>query len=122
MAFEGSQPLKWSFEASADLSAKQYCFVKLGTDGKIAAATATTDAIIGVLQNKPTSGQMGEVVILGITKISADATLDESDGIHTSADSQAALDNTGTALGIVLKGAAAGELATAVVNCTVKGL
>ena len=45
------------FTASADLSAKQYYFVKLSSETKVTVCSAVTDKPIGVLQNKPASGE-----------------------------------------------------------------
>lgn len=68
-----------SIEASADLSALQFTAVKMGTGRKIASATAATDTIIGVLMNKPVSGQPGEVAIAGIAKGIAGGTIAAGD-------------------------------------------
>jgi hypothetical protein len=51
-----------SFLAGADLSAKQYTVVKHGTNKEtIVNSSAATDKHIGVLQNKPKSGQEASV-------------------------------------------------------------
>jgi hypothetical protein len=128
MAVEGPQPVKWSFVAGADLSAKQYYFVKSnGTDNQVIVCAAATDVPIGVLQNAPASGGVAEVCIAGITKVSSDAALTAGNRIGTSADGQAGAKTAGTdtteyAVGIVIigTGAAAG-LATAVINCAGAG-
>lgn len=60
--------------AGADLSAKQYTFVKMSGTGVVSAAAAT-DVVIGVLQNTPTSGQAAEVAVSGITKLKASAAI-----------------------------------------------
>ena len=54
--------------AAADLSAKQFYFVKIDTSGQAALAATTGEAVIGVLQNKPTQGQAAQVMVQGITK------------------------------------------------------
>lgn len=123
MAYKGSQPLKISLEAAADLSSKQYYFVKVDTSGKAAVCSAVTDKPIGVLQNKPTSGQAAEIVVVGVTKVSADGTLDEGDLVGTSADGQGAAyvagtDTTKYVVGTAIAPAgAAGVITTVVVNC-----
>jgi hypothetical protein len=54
--------------ASADLSASQFCFVVVNSNGQLAAPSAGGDAD-GILQDKPNAqGQIGEVGILGISK------------------------------------------------------
>lgn len=123
MAWEGPQPIKLpAFKAGADLSAKQYYFVKLSAADTVTVCAATTDKPIGVLQNKPTSGQTAEICCVGVTKVSGDADLALGDSIGTSADGQAAAytvaDTTKYIVGTVLQdNAAAGGLVTAVINC-----
>jgi hypothetical protein len=59
-------------EVSADLSSKQYCFMKLGTDGRVTYSTATTDKIVGVLQDDPdAAGKGGNVMVDGCSKMIA---------------------------------------------------
>jgi hypothetical protein len=84
-----------SWPAAADLSAKQFYFMEL-TSGEVNACNADTDIPIGVLQNKPTAGQSAEVVVLGSTKICADAAITEGALIGTSADGQAEAKVIGT--------------------------
>lgn len=75
MAFEyvDSQS-KISLAAGADLSAKQYTFVKMSGTGVVGAAAAT-DVPVGVLQNAPTSGKTAEVSVDGIVKLKASAAI-----------------------------------------------
>ena len=54
--------------AAADLSAKQYYFVAVDTDGK-AALTGDDGNPIGVLQNKPAAGEAATICIDGVTKV-----------------------------------------------------
>ena len=68
-----------------DLSAKQYHAVKLSTDtaGAVIALAATTDAVIGVLQNAPDAANERPIVaaegistmVAGTSTITAGATL-----------------------------------------------
>jgi len=123
MAYKASQPLKITLEAAADLSAKQYYFVKVDSNGKAAVCAAATDVPIGVLQNDPTAGQTAEIVVGGVTKISSDAALNEGDLIGTSADGQAdaktpGTDTTNYVVGQMMTATgAAGVIGTALVNC-----
>lgn len=110
-------------KAAADLSAKQFYFVKLTAAGQVNVCSAATDKPIGVLQNDPTSGQAAEVMAIGITKVSSDAALSRHDLIGTSGDGQADAKTPGTDTTeyicgqvIVASGAAAG-LAVAIINC-----
>lgn len=65
--------LTLSFEAGADLSAKQYTAVKLdtATAWKVAAC-GSNEAGIGILQGTPVSGGTAEVDIEGITRWKVD--------------------------------------------------
>lgn len=124
MAFEGPQPVRLpGFTAAADLSGKQFHFVKLSGAGQVTACSAATDVPVGVLQNKPTAGQAAEVVVVGVTKVSSDAALARGDLIGTSADGQAdkkvpGTDTTEYVVGqVITASGAAGGLATALVNC-----
>lgn len=111
------------FTASADLSGKQFYFVKLSGAGTVTVCAAATDVPIGVLQNKPTSGQAAEVMMLGISKVSSDAALSRGNLIGTSGDGQADAKTPGTdtteyIAGQVISGSnSAGGLATAAINC-----
>ena len=55
--------------ASADLSASQFCFVVVNANGQLALPAAGGDAE-GILQDKPNgAGVVGEVGILGVSKL-----------------------------------------------------
>ena len=62
-----------AFVAGADLTAKQYHFVKPGSVvGEVNLATGGSDtAPIGVLQNSPSTGQEARVRVFGFTKVYA---------------------------------------------------
>jgi hypothetical protein len=123
MATQSAQPFKTTLEAAADLSAKQFHFVKLDSNGKAALCAAVTDIPCGVLQNKPTAGQAATIVVMGETKISSDAALNEGDLIGTSADAQAdakvaGVDTTNYVVGQMKTATGgAGVIGTALVNC-----
>ena len=57
-----------SLVAASDLSGKQYYFVSVDTDGKVG-LTGDDGNPIGVLQNKPESGQAATIAIAGVTKL-----------------------------------------------------
>ena len=67
MAFESSKTLI-TLEAAADLSAKQYYFVAVYSNGK-AALTGDDGNPIGVLQNKPAAGEAATICTAGVTKV-----------------------------------------------------
>ncbi len=70
MATEAQQPLKITLEAHGDLSAAQYCFVKVESGGQVVICSAATDEPIGVLQNNPNAqGKACEIVVVGLTKV-----------------------------------------------------
>lgn len=96
MAFEGAQPLKVSIPVSAALAQAiynesfaggapaQYTFVIQNASGYLDLVANNTDVIIGVLQNKPcipanttsqVAGAVGEVVVVGQTKVVAGGTI-----------------------------------------------
>jgi hypothetical protein len=109
--------------AAADLSSKQYYFVKLASATTVNVCTATTDRAIGILQNDPTSGQSAVVRIFGISKVVADGTIAFNNVIGTSADSQAdaivpGTDTSVTTLGVAIQAASAGETFTMFLNPT----
>jgi hypothetical protein len=121
MAFEFSNySVKITRVASGDLSASQYRFVKLSTTDLVVVCSSATDIPIGVLQNAPTSGQEAEILIIGGTKVEAGEALAIGDALGIVANGRGAAANTTTeyTLGTVLSTtAAAGEYATAVINC-----
>jgi hypothetical protein len=123
MAYEISNySVKVTLVAAADLSAKQYTFVKLDGSGLAAAAAAATDVPIGVLQNAPLAGQEAEVLVVGGTKIVAGAAIGEGVQIGTGATGKAVAlavtDTTKFVVGTLLtESAADGNVVTAVINC-----
>lgn len=131
MATEASQPLKISLEASADLSASQYCFVKQDTNGRAAVAAAASDAVIGILQNKPKAlGQMAEVVVVGVSKVVSSGTIAVAAAIGTDSTGKAQsvtptglggsyVQGTKLAVGYLKQtsAAATSDVCTVVVNC-----
>jgi hypothetical protein len=128
MAYEISNySVKVTLVAAADLSSKQYTFVKLDSSGLAAAASGATDIPIGVLQNAPTAGQEAEVLVVGGTKIVAGAALGEGALIGTGATGKAVAlvagtDTTKYVVGTILtESAADGNIVTAVINCANPG-
>ena len=124
MAYEISNySIKITLPAAADLSAKQYYFVKIDSSGNAALCAAATDKPIGVLQNTPTSGQSAEVLVSGGTKIVASASIDEGVLIGTASTGKAdakvpGTDTTEYVVGsVILASGADGDLLTAVINC-----
>lgn len=73
----------YSVDAAADLSAKQFTFVKATTSGTVDTITTTGNDALGVLQNKPTSGQAATVAYAGKVKVIAGATVTAGDLIQS---------------------------------------
>lgn len=67
MALENNIGYDFTLDAGADLSAKQYQAVVVNSSGQAVLAGAGAQAI-GVLQNKPTSGQGASIRVMGVTK------------------------------------------------------
>jgi len=92
MATYGSYTSIPGLLAGANLSAKQYCPVKLATTaGEVVQATATTDVIIGILQNDPADGEPADVAVLGVAKAYM-GTSNAAIGEFMSANSTGAID------------------------------
>ena len=123
MAYESVGTDLGFFTAAADLSAKQYYFVKLASSTTVNVCAAVTDKPIGILQNKPESGEQAVVRVFGVSKVSADATLAAGDVIGTSADGQAqpitlGSETTVHVCGQAIEAGSAGETLTAFSNVT----
>jgi hypothetical protein len=123
MAFEGKQIQDGTRLSGADLSAKQFYFVKLDTDGTVILPTAVGDLPYGVLQNNPASGEEAVVCLFGVTKIVADADISTpGTPIGTSADGQADAKVPGTDTAeyycgqVIAGGGAAGAIGTAFIH------
>lgn len=123
----------YSFVAGEDLSTKQFYFMKQDANGACVTCAAITDKPLGILQNNPGLGGEAQVMMDGVSKVSADVALAIDDLVGTSADGQAAVVVPGTAttvyiVGRVLGGTgvssgaggaagAAGELASIAFSC-----
>jgi hypothetical protein len=111
-----------SLSAGADLSSKQYTFVKMSGTGVISAAAAT-DICIGVLQNAPTSGKTAEVAVSGVTKLKASAAISVGALIGTTSTGlavslTAGTDTTKYVFGQAITAAAAsGDIITVAFDC-----
>lgn len=113
-----------TMESAADLSSHQYKFVKLDSNGKVAAIAANTDKPFGILQDAPAAADRAcQVMVMGVSKVQGDADLSKGAQISTSADGQAVAAVPGTAttqyiVGEVLEdNSAANGIATVAFNC-----
>lgn len=125
MAYQHAVFQPAGLKAAADLSAKQFYFVKKNAvNGEVALASVDGEIVMGVLQNDPTAGQGAEVMALGLTKVVADEALTAGDYVGTSVDGQAKIvetTNTGAdigdyVVGQVFEGAGAGAIATIMIG------
>lgn len=81
---------------------KQYHFVKVTGVHQVGLADAT-NAVVGVLQNKPQgTGQAATVGYHGVSKVVSDVAITAGDKIQVSADGQAAKTGAGPVVGIAL--------------------
>lgn len=95
MAYESNLDCR-TFEAGADLSAKQYHFMKLNASGQVVSCDAQGEEAKGVLQNDPdAAGKASTVAVGGITKMTAGAAITLNDAITTGADGRAETAATG---------------------------
>ena len=124
MAYEiAINAVKITLPAGADLSAKQFYFVKVNSSGNAVLCAAATDKPIGVLQNTPISGAEASIVVVGGTKVVSKAALDEGTVVGTASDGKAAAyvagtDTTKYIVGsTILASGAEDEIATVIVNC-----
>lgn len=73
-------------EAAADLSTKQYHFVKLDSNGRVAAIAAVTDRPFGILQNKPNAlGIAAEIMVDGWSQMRGGGNVAKGDMLGTDA-------------------------------------
>lgn len=115
--------IKVTMEAAADLSAKQYFFVKVSAANKVNICSGATDNPLGVLLNKPASGEAASVLVAGIGNVvvAAATAADGSIQLGTDANGKAeAKTVTGTGRVVaqpLTAGGADGDIITAAINC-----
>lgn len=106
--------------ASADLSTKQYLFVKVDGDYTVGVCDTDGEFAIGVLQNEPGSGEAATVECAGISKVVAGEAITAGQFVGTDANGKAKVveaTNTGAdtgdwALGVCVQGAGSDEIAS----------
>jgi len=124
MAYEiATSAVRITLPAGADLSAKQYFFVKINSSGEAVLCAAATDKPIGVLQNAPISGGEASITVVGGTKVVTGAACNEGEVVGTTSAGKATpyvagTDTTKFIVGsVILASGADLELATVLVNC-----
>lgn len=122
MGYNAKPVLTESFVSTNNLSSYQYYAVKLSGDRTVILPTADTDVCIGILQNKPTAGQMAEVMVIGRTPVKIDEALAAGEQIEVHnggliGKHVAGTDTTKYCVGQVVEHAGvSGEVAGAIVN------
>ena len=107
-----------SLSAASDLSTKQYHFVKLASATTVDIVSASTDAPIGVLLNKPGSGEAAEVALFGVVKVKAHGVLAAGNIIGTTSAGKAEAGPGATQFvcGQAIEASAANDIVTVFLN------
>jgi hypothetical protein len=108
MAWE--KPLEQiSLIAAADLSSKQYYAIKVDSDGKAALAGAGENAI-GILQDTPALGNVGNVMTLGVSKAVYGGTVSAGANLEVAAGGKLVAYSSGAIVGVALEPGSANEI------------
>lgn len=118
MAYKIDRFTLGTMTASADLSAKRYYIVDVSGDGTVTTASSAGQVVLGVLQNKPESGEAAAVMVSGVSKVvTGTGDLTAGDLVQAAADGTGITAASGDySIGICLIGASAGENATILVT------
>lgn len=95
--------------ASEDLSAKQFHIVQMDSSGDMEVGEGATDLLLGVLQDKPESGQAGCYRHMGTTKVVAGGAIAIGARVTSDATGEAVTTTTNgdVVVGVALEAAAA---------------
>lgn len=103
-----------SFVSTNDLSAAEFLIVKqdASNDNSVVAAAASTDPILGVLQNKPKALESAVVRWGGSSKVIAGGTITRGDRVTSDGSGHAVTTTTNkdVVLGIALQSAVAADI------------
>ena len=80
--------------ASEDLSAKQYYIMQMDSSGDMEIGEGATDLLLGVLQDKPESGQAGTYRHTGTSKVVASGAIAIGDRVTTDSAGKAVTTTT----------------------------
>ena len=80
--------------AGEDMSTKQYYIVQLDASGNIEVGEGATDLLVGVLQNKPASGEAALYRFAGTSKVIAGGTIGVGAMVTTDANGKAVATTT----------------------------
>lgn len=107
-----------SFKAAADLSSKQYYFMKLSAANTVNITSGNTDLGVGILQNKPdAAGEAAKVMIVGISKAVISDTITRNTGLmsHTDGTLKTATNNK-PILAIALDSGVSGDIISVILT------
>lgn len=115
MAYENTRDTVEGLVAGADLSEKQFhiCRYAPGAVGTVILAAAASENLVGILQNKPKSGEAATVSKGGVSKCVAggESSINAGDYITADANGQAQAALAGeVVVGIALEDATDGQL------------
>ena len=100
-----------SFVAGEDLSAKQFKFVTLESDGQVDVADSAGENCIGVLLNNPTAGAAATVVISGKVMVESGGTIAAGAAVQADANGDALTAASGdVVMGYALEAAVDGQI------------
>lgn len=103
-----------SFVSTNDLSAAEFLIVAMdaSNDGSVVAAASATDAILGVLQNKPKATEPAVVRMTGTTKVIAGGTITRGNWVTSDASGHAVATTTAgnVLLGRALQSGVSGDI------------
>lgn len=120
MASQNPLDLPGGLVASEDLSTKQFYFGKIDGDYSVALCDTDGELPIGVIQNKPGSGEAVTIECTGVSKVVAGEALTAGDLVGTDANGKGrkveatatGADTGDWAIGICVQGAGLNELAS----------
>lgn len=116
MSFDNGLKTSFSLPAGADLTAKQFCGVVCNSSGAAAAAGAAA-FVVGILQNKPNTGQPATITYGGVSKGLLGGTVAAGAKVTTDAAGKFVTATTGQAVaGTALVGGSSGEVVPILVN------
>lgn len=111
MAVQGKSFFEQTLKANADLSSKQYHFMRYAGEGLTNQSSNSADnAFAGVLQNKPESGEFATVQRGGKQKVTAGGSISANTLITTNGSGRATAVSSGSndlVIGITLEAASA---------------
>lgn len=114
MAYEQVvEGLEWAQNAGADLTGKLHHIAKLAADGDVEVATATSDAIIGVIREEAVEGKPVTIQFAGIAMVKASAAIATGSYVVPAGDGRGA--QGGSAVGAIGRALRAAGAANAII-------